>query len=328
MEWVIIAAVGLDWLLGDPRWFPHPVKGIARLAQGLERHTRRLLPPRLAGIGTTVGVLSVLLVLAFGSVAALQGVAPRLGAGLSVIWVYFSLAARDLWAHSARVREALERGALGAARARVSFMVGRDTDILDPPGVIKATLESVAESTTDGITAPLFYAVLGGLLGGAAGAALGAMLYRGINTLDSLFGYLNPRYARFGWSAARLDDVANYLPARLTALCMIGCAWLVGGSSARAYRIWRRDAHKHQSPNAGHTEAVMAGALGLALGGPARYQGEWEERPVFGDALRSPAIAHIDQANRLTWVTECGFVGILVGGGWLIQEALQKISMR
>ena len=191
------------------------------------------------------------------------------------------------------------------ARRRVSEIVGRDTAHLDEAGVARAAVECVAESTVDGITAPLFFAILAG--------PVGAMMYRAINTLDSTFGYTNDRYIRFGWAAARLDDLANYLPARITAPLIGLAAAILGRHPVQSWRILRRDGRKHASPNAGLPEAAMAGALGIQLGGVSYYDGERLEKPAIGEPVVPIAAAHILAANAVMFVTVALFLAFGLG---------------
>jgi adenosylcobinamide-phosphate synthase len=184
-------------------------------------------------------------------------------------------------------------------------MVGRDTDNLDESGVVRACVESVAENLVDGTTAVLFWAFAAGLFGGLLGyptiaaGALGAICYKAVNTLDSMYGYKNERYELFGWFAANLDDLANFVPARVSALCVIISAFLLGYDGPGSARVCAADRLKHSSPNSGHTEAAMAGALGIELGGPARYFGQEVVKPRLGEALGTPRQHDIGRANRL-----------------------------
>jgi adenosylcobinamide-phosphate synthase len=294
-ELQVVCALALDFVAGDPQWMPHPVRLIGRLAVRLEAPTRRLLPPRRAGI-----VTAILTIGATGFVTwALLGVAGRLhpvaGDLVAVLLLWTTLAARDLADHATDVGRALGSGNLSAARRCLGKMVGRDTVWLDEPEVVRATVESVAENTTDGVTAPLFYACLFG--------PVGAMVHKAINTLDSTFGYKNERYLLFGWASARVDDVAGFVPARLTApLIALGAA-LAGLRPSGAVRVLLRDGRHHPSPNSGLAEAAVAGALGVQLGGMNYYAGRPSPKPTLGEAHVALTRAHIGQAIRLMIIT-------------------------
>lgn len=299
----VLAAVVLDLLAGDPRWLPHPVRWIGRLAQRLERPVRRLIRnEKAAGITMVLLVVTTTGVSAWGLISLARLCHPLAADIVSVILIYTSIAARDLERHSGAVYRALAAGDLEQARRRVAEIVGRDTANLDEAGVARAAVECVAESTVDGVTAPLFFAVLAG--------PVGAMMYRAINTLDSTFGYTNDRYIRFGWAAARLDDLANYLPARITAPLMVCAAALLRLRPVQSLRILRRDGRKHASPNAGLPEAAMAGALGIQLGGANYYDGERLEKPAIGEALVPIAAKHILAANAVMFVTLALFLAL------------------
>ena len=312
VEYQVVAAVALDLALGDPRWLPHPVRGIGRLALWIEPWARRLIPQARAA-----GILAALLVI--GTASGLAGLAwlgasrlhPALGDAVAVWIIYTSIAARDLARHSLAVYTALVAGNLQLARDKVSLIVGRDTARLDEAEVVRATVETVGESTLDGVTAPLFFALLGG--------PVGAMAYRAINTLDSMFGHKDERYLLFGWASARVDDVANFVPARLTGPLMATAAWLLRLNGANAWRILRRDARRHPSPNSGFPEAAMAGALGIRLGGVNEYAGQPEARPFVGEPLTPLAARHIPLANRLMFATVFLFVAVGVASRWLLK---------
>lgn len=303
---IILAAVlgfGLDLLLGDPAWMPHPVVLMGKCITGLEAGLRRSFPASPRGELAAGAVLAVLLpagtLLASGG--ALYGLGlchPALRFGAEVLWSWQALAMRGLRDESRNVYRALTEGTLEQARRAVGRIVGRDTRALTEEGVVKAAVETVAENFSDGVIAPLFYLLLGG-------APL-ALCYKAVNTLDSMVGYKNDRYLYFGRASARLDDGANWLPARLAALLLVTAAGLRGEDAANALRIWRRDRRKHPSPNSAQTEAAMAGALGVELAGPAFYFGERCDKPVIGDPLRPVTPEDILRANRL-----------LYGGGWL-----------
>lgn len=296
LELQIILALCLDQLVGDPRWLPHPVRLIGSLTLKSEKICRTVIGNQWAA-----GLISVALVLTvtgLATVGLLHGAAlvhPTFGDLVSVVLLYTSLAAKDLAVHSRAVYQALAADNLALARERVAMIVGRDTANLDEEGVSRAGVESVAENMVDGVTAPLFYAALAG--------PVGALLYKAVNTMDSTFGYKNERYLRFGWAAARLDDLANFLPARLTGLLVVIAASLLGLSGSHAWRIFRGDRLKHASPNSGHTEAAVAGALGVQLGGTNNYFGKPVVKPTIGEAGQPVDKKHIIQANRLLFAT-------------------------
>jgi adenosylcobinamide-phosphate synthase len=291
LEYQILIAILLDQLLGDPRWLPHPVRIIGAACAGCERLTRAVLPPFAAGICSVTLVLGLTGATTWGVLAGATLLHPWLGSLASILLLYTTIAPRDLVRHSTEVYTPLAAGDLPEARRRVGMIVGRDTAALDEAGVARATVESVAESIVDGVTAPLFFAVLGG--------PMGAMLYKAINTMDSMFGYKNERYRAFGWAAARLDDLANFLPARLTSLMIPAAAFLLRFDAKGSFSILLRDRRKHASPNSGHTEAAVAGALGVQLGGPSPYFGRMVEKPTLGEAVRSIEPQDILRANRL-----------------------------
>ncbi len=306
LEFQVAAAFGLDLVLGDPRWLPHPVKLIGRFAMALEPPLRRWAPSaRWAGIAAVIAVLGTTGVAAWCVLFVAGRFHPWIGDAAAILILWTCFAARDLMEHSGRVRQALAQGDLPEARRRVGMIVGRDTDRLAEPEVVRAAVESVAENLVDGVTAPLFFAMLGG--------PVGAMLYKATNTLDSTFGYKNERWIEFGWASARFDDLVNWLPARLTAPLVPVAAALLGQRPLQAARIVRRDARTHPSPNAGLTEAAVAGALGVQLGGLNFYFGRASERPRLGDALQTLAPRHIGEANRLMLTTSVLALALFAG---------------
>jgi adenosylcobinamide-phosphate synthase len=218
---------------------------------------------------------------------------PWLGDAVSILLLYMTLAARDLADHSSAVWQALEAGDLPEARRLVSWLVGRDTERLTEPKIVRAAVESVAENTVDGIIAPLFFAVIGG--------PAAAMAYKAASTLDSMIGYKNERYIDFGRTAAKIDDGLNWLPARLSAPVIAAAAAFTGQRAADAWRIARRDGQKHISPNAGIAEAAFAGALGISLGGVMERRGEPVELPTLGDSVTPLMRGHILAANRMMY---------------------------
>ena len=290
-EYQILIAIVLDQLFGDPRWLPHPVRIIGAACSGCERFTRAVLPPFAAGICSVILILALTGATTWGVVAGATILHPWLGNAASILLLYTTIAPRDLVRHSTEVYTALGDGNLAKARERVGMIVGRDTAELDEAGVARAAVESVAESMVDGVTAPLFFALLGG--------PVAAMLYKAVNTMDSMFGYKNAQYLKFGWAAARLDDLANFIPARLTSLMIPAAAFPLRLDPKRSLLILLRDRFAHASPNSGHTEAAVAGALGVQLGGPNSYFGTVLEKPTIGDPTRPLEPLDILRANRL-----------------------------
>jgi adenosylcobinamide-phosphate synthase len=317
LELQILAAVLVDLALGDPRWLPHPVRAIGRLAESLEAVTRRwIFHERTAGIVASLTVYALTGAVAWLAIVAAGRLHPWAADAMSVYVIYSTLAARDLARHSSAVCAALRVGDLAEARRRVAWIVGRDTDRLDEPEVVRAAVESVAESTVDGVTAPLFYALLAG--------PVGAIVYRAVNTLDSMFGHQDARYLRFGWAAARIDDLLNYLPARLTAPLVCLAAIVLRARPIAAMQILVRDGRKHASPNSGLPEAAMAGALGVQLGGLNYYDGQPSPKPTIGDPRVPLAATHIPAANALMFAAAALFLLLGIAVRWGVLNACQS----
>ena len=296
--WAVVGGFVLDALFGDPAWLPHPVVFMGKAIARLESFLRPRLPktPR----GEVLGGAIVAFCLPVGTLlftgAVCRGAArlhPLLGLAVQMFWCAQALAARGLVQESTNVYKELIKPDLPAARRAVSRIVGRDTAALTAEGVTKAAVETVAENASDGVIAPLFYMLLGG-------APL-ALTYKAINTMDSMLGYKNEKYLYFGRAAAKLDDVANYIPSRLAALLWVAAAAFTGNDAKGAWRIWRRDRHCHASPNSAQTESACAGALGVQLAGPAFYFGEYYDKPTIGDALRPIEPQDILRANRMMY---------------------------
>jgi adenosylcobinamide-phosphate synthase len=293
---LFLAILLLDLVLGDPHGWPHPIVWIGRLIRRLENWLRATVKQlRLAG---SLLVLFTLLITAAVTGVLLQ-FATAFGEGLAwlvSLWLGWScLALRSLHAESSAVIKELECGNLDASRQALSMIVGRETGSLDEEEILKATLETVAENASDGVVAPLFYLLLGGPILG--------MLYKAASTLDSMVGYKNDAYREFGWAGARLDDLLNFIPARMTGFLFVAAAFPLKLNGYGALQVMLRDAGKHASPNAGWPEAAAAGALNIQLGGAATYFGRKIEKPTFGAADQKPAIRHYRQLIKLLYLS-------------------------
>ncbi|MDO4312811.1 MAG: adenosylcobinamide-phosphate synthase CbiB [Eubacteriales bacterium] len=312
MKIVIICMIGviLDWIFGDPVWLYHPVRIIGNCIALLEKGFRRYAGENKKGLICAGGVMWILVVLLavgapWGILRVLEEVCPTAAFVLECFWCYQLLAARSLGTESRKVYVRLTEHDLAGARKAVSMIVGRDTAELTEEGVTKAAVETVAENTSDGVIAPLLYMLIGGPVFG--------FLYKAINTMDSMVGYKNEKYLYFGRVAAKMDDAANYIPARISAWLMIVSAGVLGMDGRNAYRIYRRDRKKHASPNAAQTEAVCAGALHVQLAGNAYYFGKLYEKEFIGDPIREICPEDILRANKLMVGTEV--LTLIIFGG-------------
>ncbi|MCH5272538.1 MAG: cobalamin biosynthesis protein CobD [Lachnospiraceae bacterium] len=293
----------LDLLLGDPYWLPHPIRLIGSFIAKTERRLLGKMKERNAelergkGILLVVSVLTVTAVVSAGLLFGAYLLHPCLGVVLETVMTYQILAAKCLKAESMKVYRCLSCQNTEEARKAVSMIVGRDTDVLDEEGIAKAAVETVAENTSDGVIAPMLYTALGGPVLG--------FFYKAVNTMDSMVGYKNEKYLHFGRAAAKLDDVINFIPARISAYLMIAAAFCGGKrfSGKHAYAVYRRDKRKHASPNSAQTESVCAGALGIRLAGDASYFGKVVKKPYIGDAHRAVSYEDIKYANRLMYIT-------------------------
>lgn len=293
---VLALAYGADLLLGDPRWFPHPVRGMGWLIAWGERWLRALIRwERLAGILLVVGLVGGWYGATWWLVHALRAQAPLWAFATEVVVLFACLSTRDLAKESGSVLAALEADDLPLARTRVARIVGRDTQDLDRPEVVRATIETIAESAMDGILSPLFYFILGGV-------PL-AVAYKAINTLDSMIGHRSARYLCFGWAAATVDTWANWLPARWSALVIPPAAWVCGYRARASWRCAIREGRVGTVPNAGLPEAAMAGALGVRLGGTNRYHGRAVTMPFMGDPHHPLDPPRIREAIRLMYTS-------------------------
>lgn len=291
----VILGFLLDCAVGDPYNIPHPIKLIGRLIAALEKLVRSRLKNLRLG-GTLLGLTVILLSTAAPLVLLLvcYNFSLILGIAAETVLCCYMLAARCLYRESMKVCRSAESGDTEAARKAVSMIVGRDTAVLDRDGIVRAAVETVAENTSDGVTAPLFYMGLGG--------AVGAFLYKSVNTMDSMIGYKDEKYADIGRFAAKLDDVLNYIPSRLTALLMVIAAPIAGLDGRNALRIWKRDRRNHASPNSAQTESACAGALHVRLAGDAWYFGKLHKKPYIGDDDRPVEPADIRRANKLMYI--------------------------
>jgi adenosylcobinamide-phosphate synthase len=311
----------LDLLLGDPVLpIPHTVVLMGRCITSLEGILRRRFPKTPGGELAAGGVLALILsggawLLSWTALRLCALVHPALYFALGTFWCWQALALRDLRTESMLVLTQLERNDLPAARAALSRIVGRDTEQLDEAGIIRAAVETVAENCSDGVIAPLCYLMLGG-------APLG-LWYKAVNTMDSMIGYRNSRYLYFGRCGARLDDLANYLPSRFSALMLICAGFLTGQNGKRGWRIWRRDRRNHPSPNSAQCEAAVAGILGIELGGAASYFGVRHEKPTIGDATRPVSPEDIGRANRLVLWAALTALAVLVWGSILFHKGMR-----
>ena len=290
----IILGFLLDCVIGDPYNIPHPIRLIGNLIAGLEKIVRKHMNNlRIGGTLLALAVITVSTVTPLVLLALCYHVNIILGTAVETVLCCYMLAARCLCNESMKVCHAAESGDTESARKAVSMIVGRDTAVLDHEGIIRAAVETVAENASDGVTAPLFYMGIGG--------AVGAFFYKSVNTMDSMIGYKDEKYADIGRFAAKLDDVLNYIPSRLTALLMILSAPLFKLDSRNAFRIWKRDRRNHASPNSAQTESACAGALHLRLAGDAWYFGKLHKKPYIGDNDRSVEPEDIRRANRLMY---------------------------
>ena len=295
-----IAGMALDAVFGDPVWLYHPVRIIGKWISMLEKWLREVCKneerkERIAGGILWFGVVMVSIGIPWGLLYLAGKVSFWLRFALETFWCYQLLATKSLKTESMKVYDRLKNGTLDEARYAVSMIVGRDTQSLTEEGVTKAAVETVAENASDGVIAPMLYMAIGGVWL--------MFLYKGINTMDSMLGYKNDKYLYFGRCAAKLDDVANYIPARLSGWLMVAASAFVKMDVKNAAKIYRRDRRNHASPNSAQTEAAMAGALEIQLAGNAYYFGKLYEKPTIGDGIRPVEVEDIRRSNRLLYAT-------------------------
>ena len=298
--YAMLIGFGMDLLLGDPRGMPHPVIWIGRLISALEPYLRAIFPRTPEGERRAGGVLWLLTAAVSTALPALvlwvcASISPWLRLAAESVMCWQILAVKSLRTESMKVCRALSAGDTEGARHAVSMIVGRDTARLDRAGIARAAVETVAENTSDGVVAPMVFLAIGG-------APLG-FFYKAVNTMDSMLGYIEPPYRDFGFVPAKMDDVMNYLPARLSGLLMLAAGTLLGMDARNGWRIFRRDRYNHASPNSAQTESVCAGLLGLRLAGDAWYHGALHKKPYIGDPVREVEPEDIPRACRLLYGT-------------------------
>lgn len=297
----IVLAYILDLILGDPRWFPHPVKGIGWLIKKLEPVLRKTIKnERIAGGVLALSAIGITWGLSFIITRQALSVNRYLGAAVSILFIYTSLAVKDLEVESMEVYQALKRDDIALGRKKLSAIVGRDTADLDNRQIIRATVETVSENIVDGVVSPLFYAFLGG-------APL-ALAYKAANTLDSMVGYKNEKYKDFGWASAKIDTLANFIPARLSLLFLPIASLLAGKDALNSWRIARRDGRRNPSLNSGMPEAALAGALGIRLGGLNYYNSKPILKPFIGDDINALEIGHIKDSIKISYISSAFFL--------------------
>lgn len=295
----------LDLILGDPYWFPHPVRFIGKYITFIENKIYLLKNKKVWG-----GVLAFIVIL---STVVLSYYIARISEFLEIFFLYTTLATKSLGAEGIKVYKILKSGDLQKAQKELSYLVSRDTGEMDEVQVVRSTMETIAENSVDGIIAPMFYAFLGSfiLIDGVSMALPLAMGYKAVNTLDSMVGYKNDKYIDFGMVSAKVDDFFNFIPARLSGLIIIPIAtFLLGMGIKKPLKIFFRDRKNHSSPNSGHPEAVFAGAIGVQFGGKTKYFGKYFEKPTIGDKLKEFQCEDIKKCYKIMFMTS--FVGIVL----------------
>ena len=306
----LVLGFGIDLILGDPHSIPHPVIFIGKLISAMEKLARKIFPKTVKGENFAGGVLWFVVVAVSTAVPALllwlcYGISVWLGLAIESVMCWQILATKSLKDESMKVYDALKTGDIEKSRYAVSMIVGRDTENLDDKAVARAAVETVAENTSDGIVAPLIFLCLGG-------APLG-FFYKAVNTMDSMLGYVEMPYKNIGLVPAKMDDVMNFLPARLSALIMLAAGWLLKLDARNGWKIFKRDRFNHASPNSAQTESVCAGLLGLRLAGDAWYHGVLHKKKYIGDAMREIDYEDIPRSCRLLYVT--AFLSLILFGG-------------
>ncbi|HHT9116799.1 MAG TPA: adenosylcobinamide-phosphate synthase CbiB [Candidatus Wunengus californicus] len=311
----LAVAFVLDCAIGDPQWSYHPMRLIGRSIEGMEYLVRKLsIPERVSGILLTMIIVSGTYLVTHAVVILSRQWSALSEIIIGAVIIYFAISVKSLADESKKIMTALKENDLMKARKALSLIVGRDTANLSQEQIVRACVETIAEGSVDGVLSPLFYAFIGG--------PSAAMAYKAVNTLDSMVGYKSEKYVRFGWASARLDDLANYIPARVSAVLIPIASFLCGCGFKGSLRIAFQDGRKHESPNSGIPEAAIAGALGVQLGGESMYQGEFVEKPFIGNAKNLLTIESIDTAIKIMYVASilfmvCGIGVILCLKYWI-----------
>lgn len=309
----IISAYLLDLVVGDPEGLWHPIRAMGALIGFLENRLRRngkKWPERIKGVILALAVVVISAGVSYLCIKLAKKTNLFLGILVWVYVAYSTISIKDLHNKVRDVLKELKRNALSEARIQLSNIVGRNTQNLNEDKIITATIESIAESTNDGIIAPLFYLIIGG--------PVLAIAYKAINTLDSMVGYKNEKYAHFGWFSARLDDIANFIPARISGLLIAISSFISGKDSKNSLKVMRKDGNKHPSPNSGYPEAAMAGALGIRLGGSSTYEGRLCIKPYIGEDKGSLQLSLIEDALTIAFISSILMLSIGVGLRWII----------
>lgn len=297
----------LDLLIGDPNNPFHPVRGIGLLASKLETIFRKLLKNSLKIAGLIVWMITIILTFAitYGIIFVCMKINKYLGIIVQGIIIYFCISAKGLVVEGYKVIKYLNEGNIEKSRKQLSYIVGRDTESLDSKGITRAVIETIAENMSDGVIAPILFA-------GIFGAA-GSMAYKAVNTMDSMFGYKNDKYIEFGYFPAKLDDLFNYIPARVTGIFIIISSFFLKRDYKNSFKIYKRDRYNHTSPNSAHPEAAMAGALDIQLGGANYYFGKIVEKPVIGDKIKEIEINDVKKTAEILYLSAVmGFILMVI----------------
>ena len=303
---VLPTAFFLDLIVGDPRRLPHPVRWMGAAITAFEPRCRKI-STNLVLAGTVYAAILIIStwLLTFWAIAVLSRIHPLIGSALEIVLIFFCLSARSLEEAATEIHGCLVNKKVSQARKKVALVVGRDVDRYDEEGITRAVVETVAENLVDGVTAPLFFATIGG-------APL-AMAYKMTNTLDSMVGYKNETYLQFGKASARIDDIFNYIPARLSILVISLAGQLLSGKGVRAFKTAIAEGMHHSSPNAGYAEAAFAGALAVKLNGPNYYHGKLVDKPYIGLAFGKAYPAHIIRACDLMLLASFLWLAMMMG---------------